>query len=218
MMVDTGYDPFENPIALKLKVTCDDSPIGWKNFGTIQVFNMEEESSKGDYLTSFLCTMMPELKSTSCDHDDDATAESSTATATATDSSRNEDNGSATKFLHYDMLAVAAKDAGQLANTTLQRSEVRDAIQQHSEENVWKDISNFALDCLSQQNMEAFLKASMDQAKMMQEYFLLPPTGAQQQQDWPLLEEEIRTGFWKHAERKQFCSIDTTASLQDERW
>ncbi|KAL3934261.1 MAG: hypothetical protein SGBAC_009983, partial [Bacillariaceae sp.] len=185
-----------------------------EEFGTVQVFNME--STKGDYLSSFLCTMMPELKASNSCSSDDVEVVVPTDAATADSSSRN-DNGSAKKFLHYDMLAVAAKDAGLLDGKNLQRSEVRDAVQHYCEENGWNDLSNnFALDCLSDPELESFLQASLEQAKMMQEYFL--STTSNQKQDWPLLEEEIRTGFWKFAERKQFCSIDTVASLQGERW
>ncbi|CAJ1964891.1 unnamed protein product [Cylindrotheca closterium] len=190
-----------------------------QEFGSVQVFNMESTKGGGGggYLASFLCTMMPELKTSSsfyCHENDIAMAAVEESTPTLDDSSRN-DNGSAKKFLHYDMMAVAAKDAGLLdSHTYLQRTEVRDAIQQFCEDNGWNDISNFALDCLSQQEMESFLQASLEQAKMMQEYFVVSAPG----KEWPLLEQEIKTGFWKHAERKQFCSIDTVASLQEERW
>lgn len=180
-----------------------------EEFGTVHVFNMESSISKGDdYLLSFLCTMMPELKAFVCDEEDNMKS----TTTSSSDSTRN-DNSSAKKFLHYDMLAVAAKDAGLLDNTSLQRTQVRDAIQQYCELNGWNEISNFALDCLSEEEMESFLRASLDQAKTLQEYFL-----PSQRQDWPELESEIRTGFTKHAERNQFCSIDTETSLKEERW
>jgi hypothetical protein len=178
----------------------------WANaFGIVEVFNMETVTGGShNYLPSFLCTMIPEAKSSLCNMQ---------MSAVASSSEHRNDNGSSSKHLHYDMLAVAAKEEGLLARTNLNRVGVRDAIQEYCERNDWTSIHAFPLDCLTPEELQPFLEQSLHQAEMMEAYFV---NGSPI--DRSSIESEIRSGFWEYAEQKQFCSVNANLILQQEMW
>lgn len=180
----------------------------WESaFGDVQVFNMEAVAGGShNYLPSFLCTMMPEAKSTLCNEE--------TSLEQSSHDARN-DNGSSSKHLHYDMLAVAAKEQGLLDDSSLNRVEVRDAVQVYCESNDWTTLDTFPLDCLTSEELQPFLEQSLYQAQIMETYIV----HSSPDQDYVTMETEIRSGFWSYAERNQFCSVNANLTLHtDERW
>jgi hypothetical protein len=156
------------------------------------------------YLPSFLCTMIPEAKSSLCNIQ---------MSAVSSSSEHRKDNGSSSKHLHYDMLAVAAKEEGLLDETNLNRVGVRDAVQEYCERNDWTSIHAFPLDCLTPEELQPFLEQSLHQAELMEAYLVngspIDPSS---------MESEIRSGFWEYEEQKQFCSVNANLILQQEIW
>jgi hypothetical protein len=177
-------------------------------FGNVNVFDMQNTNGV-DYLPAFLCTMIPEAKSL-CQQ------QSQTEVSLSSDSSSHNDNNSASKYLHYDMLAVAAHEQGLLDHTNnMTREMVRDAVQVYCEAKKWTSIDHFPLDCLSDLEMESFLDESLRLASMLQPYFANP---REISSSVVSLEDEIRTGFQSFREKKKFCSINAERALEEEHW
>eukprot|EP00980_Cylindrotheca_fusiformis_P029555 scaffold23506_cov93-Cylindrotheca_fusiformis.AAC.1 len=176
-------------------------------FGTVEVFNMEAvEGGSHNYLPSFFCHMIPEAKTTLCNTGN---------TGESRSTENRQDNNSASKFLHYDMLAVEAKEQG-LLDETISRVVARDAVQEYCETNNWNSIDAFSLDCLSPERMQAFLEQSLRQAKVMEKYFV---NRVPADTNSATMESEIRSEFSDYAARKQFCSVNAKLTIQgDERW
>jgi hypothetical protein len=176
----------------------------WANaFGNVRVFNMQNTNG-GDYLPAFLCTMIPEAKS--------LCQQSQIEVSSSSDSHNS--NNSASKYLHYDMLAVAAHEQGLLDHTDMTREMVRDAVQLYCEAKKWTSIDDFPLDCLSDSKMDSFLDESLRQASILQPYFANP----RESSSGVSLEAEIRTGFQDFREKKMFCSVDAERALEEEHW
>jgi hypothetical protein len=172
-------------------------------FGNVSIFNMHNTNGV-DYLPAFLCTMIPEAKS--------LCQQSQTEVSSSSDS--HNDNNSASKYLRYDMLAVAAHEQGLLDHTNMTRAMVRDAVQLYCEAKKWTSIDDFPLDCLSDPKMDSFLNESLRQASMLQPYFVNP----RESSSGVSLEAEIRTGFQDFREKKRFCSVNAERALEEEHW
>ncbi|CAJ1947659.1 unnamed protein product [Cylindrotheca closterium] len=169
-----------------------------ESFKWVTVFNMHNTKGK-DYLPAFLCTMIPESKAL-CQE------------AKKTDASKHKDNDSSSKILHYDMLAVEAREEGLLENTKKTREEVRDAVQEFCKSKDW-EFTHFPLDCLSEEELDSFLQQSLKQAAILHPYFANPrPDSA------PSIESEIRSGFQDYRTKKKFCSVNTKKTLELHPW
>lgn len=170
-------------------------------FGDVSVFNMHNTNGV-DYLPAFLCTMIPEATS--------LCSPSQPALVEPAESAAHNDNSSASKYLRYDMLAVAAHELGLLEHTILSREMVRDAVEEYCEAKKWTNIDDFPLDCLSNAEMDSFFEESLRQASMLSPYFTNPQEDS--------IQDEIRSGFQEFRNKKKFCSINAERALEEEHW
>lgn len=158
-----------------------------KHFKDVRVVSMHGD---GDFVNTFFCKFLPEAKSL-CEVLKSKPKETAITK-----------NSSSQKYLHYDMLAVAAYQRGFIKKK-LKRPDVTAAIKKHAQKLGLLTITDFDLECLSHDQADLFLKMTLEL-----ESDVVPDFS----------EAELRSIFASDAEKGKFCSVDTDLTLQDERW
>uniref|UniRef100_A0A7S2K215 Sulfotransferase domain-containing protein n=1 Tax=Leptocylindrus danicus TaxID=163516 RepID=A0A7S2K215_9STRA len=113
--------------------------------------------------------------------------------------------------LHYDILVVAAYEAGYLLNQNLKRMDVV-AKAKDRQENLGFSAKDFPMKCLFPSQEEKLLKLSI---KYERDIF---PERFQNDHDAKKREDALKNGFAKSIAKNKFCSIDATKVLNDEGW
>lgn len=166
----------------------------WKqHFEDVRVLNMH---NGGDNIETFFCDLIPEAKHFCKTLKSKEKSESSTK------------NQSASKDLHFDMLAVEAYIRGWVKKDIgLSRTDVRRAVEKHTKKLGYKTLQDFPIACLSKKQTDKLLELSVSLESQLVPEFHSSLQG----------EAELRSGFARAVEANKFCSIDVGSAFKDER-
>lgn len=106
--------------------------------------------------------------------------------------------------MNYQLIAVDAVDRGLLDQSKSNRPQVVRTLEQYHKEKL--QSRPLPLECMDQVSLEAFLAESLRlERKLVPDFYAAH-------------EEQHRKNFWNAAAKNKFCSVNTTAVLNDPDW
>ena len=161
-------------------------------FMETRILNMHHGNHTRTTQTKFFCDVLPNAFQT-CQHSLDLEREKS-----------REKFHRASAPLCYDMLALAAAEAGLIDTSVYKRVDVRKAAKEYNTLKLNRTDTDFPLICPPKHHLKSILNASLQWEKEIM----------------PTMDDESghRRGFWDLVDKKKFCAIDEQATLKLDEW